>query len=124
MEQAICLYQHLTDLCAKGGFNLNKWVSNHRSVLAVIPEVWRDKDVKTLDCDREQLPMERALGSQWNVQQDVFTFSMEVRPHVVARHGILSVVSSMYDPLRVYGTCDPASKTNPARPVQSQAGMG
>ena len=98
-EQATSLYQHLTDLCAKGGFRLNKWVSNHRSVLAAIPEDQRAKGVKTLDLDRDQLPMERALGAQWNVEQDIFTFSMEVKPHSVTRRGILSIVSSMYDPL-------------------------
>lgn len=35
VAQATCLHQHLTDLCAKGG--LNKWVSNHYSILAIIP---------------------------------------------------------------------------------------
>lgn len=68
-------------------------------MLAVIPEEQRAKDVQTLDLDRDQLPMERALGAQWNVQQDAFTFSMEIRPHAVTRRGILSVVGSMYDPL-------------------------
>lgn len=93
------LYQQLTDLCGRGGFKLNKWVSNHRSVLAVIPEERRAKEVKTLNLDRDQLPIEKALGAQWNEQQDTFTFSMEVRPHTVTRRGILSVVGSMYDPL-------------------------
>lgn len=96
--QAIALYQHLTELCAKGGFPLNKWISNHRSVLAAIPEDQRAKGVKTLDLDRDQLPMERALGAQWNVEQDAFTFSIEVKPHSVTRR-ILSIVSSVYDPL-------------------------
>ncbi len=98
MEQATSLYQHLTDLCSKGGFKLNKWVSNH-SVLAVIPEEQRAKGAKTLDLDRDQLPMERALGAQWNVEQGAFTFSMEVKPHSVTRCGILFIVGSIYDPL-------------------------
>ena len=97
VEQAIYLYENLTHLCAKGGFRLNKWVSNHRSVLAAIPEDQRAKGVKTLDLDKDQLPMERALGAQWNVEQDTFTFSIE--PHSVSRRGILSIVSSIYDPL-------------------------
>ena len=99
VEQAIYLYENLTHLCAKGGFRLNKWVSNHRSVLAAIPEDQRAKGVKTLDLDKDQLPMERALGAQWNVEQDTFTFSIEVKPHSVSRRGILSIVSSIYDPL-------------------------
>ncbi|KAK0142765.1 hypothetical protein N1851_019297 [Merluccius polli] len=99
VEQATYLYENLTNLCAKGGFRLNKWVSNHRSVLATIPEDQRAKGVKTLDLDKDQLPMGRALGAQWNVEQDTFTFSIEVKPHSVTRRGILSIVSSIYDPL-------------------------
>lgn len=98
MEQVTSLYQNLKDLCAKGGFRLNRWVSNHPSVLAAIPEDLRAKGMKTLDLDTDQLPMKWVLGAQWNVEQDTFTFSMEVKPHSVTRRGILSIVSSMYDP--------------------------
>lgn len=74
-------------------------MSNHRSVLAVIPEEQRAKDVKTLDLDRDRLPMKRALGAQWNMQEDTFAFSVEVKPHAVTQRGILSIAESMYDPL-------------------------
>ncbi len=43
--------------------------------------------------------MERALGVQWNVESDTFNFSTEIKPHSVTRRGILSIVSSLYDPL-------------------------
>ena len=99
VAQARYLYENLTHLCANGGFWLNKWLSNHRSVLAAIPEDQRAKGVKTLDRDKEQLPMERAIGAQWNVEQDTFPFSIEVKLHSVTRRGILSIVSSIYDPL-------------------------
>lgn len=33
-QEAICLYEDLRKVCAKGGFNLTKWISNSRSVLA------------------------------------------------------------------------------------------
>ena len=46
VEQATYLYENLTHLCAKGGFRLNKWVSNHRSVLAAIPEIRELKELK------------------------------------------------------------------------------
>ena len=59
-REAICLYEDLRKICAKGGFNLTKWMSNSRSVLAAIPEEERAKEVKDLDLDL--LPVERALG--------------------------------------------------------------
>ena len=35
-ESAIMLMQQMTELCAKGGFNLTKFMSNNREVLAAI----------------------------------------------------------------------------------------
>lgn len=98
-EQALDLYQQLTELCAKGGFHLNKWISNDRTVLSAIPEKDRAKEVRTLDLGKEQLPLERALGTQWDVEEDCFTFSITIKPHQTTRRGILSIVCSIYDPL-------------------------
>ncbi|XP_030227414.1 uncharacterized protein LOC115554725 isoform X3 [Gadus morhua] len=53
----------------------------------------------TLDLSRDQLPMERALGVQWDVEQDSFTFSILNKHKPLTRRGILSSVSSIYDPL-------------------------
>ncbi len=47
--QALTLVQDLTALCAKGGFRLNKWVSNSRVVIVSIPEEKRAKEIKDLD---------------------------------------------------------------------------
>ena len=99
VEQAICLYRDLKELCARGGFGLTKWTSNSRSVLASIPVEERAKELKQLDLDREHLPVERALGAQWNIEQDTFTFNMSLKSQPTTRRGILSMVSSIYDPL-------------------------
>ncbi len=71
-REAICLYEDLRKICAKGGFNLTKWISNSRCVLAAIPEEERAKEVKDLDLDQDILPVERALGVRWCVQSDTF----------------------------------------------------
>lgn len=95
----MALYQQLTEVCAKGGFRLNKWISNNRTLLSAIHEENRAKGVNQLDFNRDQLPMKRALGVQWNVESDTFNFSTEIKPHSVTRRGILPIVSSLYDPL-------------------------
>lgn len=99
VEQAISLYQQLTEVCAKGGFRLNKWMCSERSVLSQIPEENRATGVKLLDLSRDQLPTERALGVQWDVEQDIFTFSIVNKHKPLTRRGILPIVSSIYDPL-------------------------
>ncbi|KAL2077938.1 hypothetical protein ACEWY4_025623 [Coilia grayii] len=98
-EEAISLYKDLGAICAKGGFYLTKWVSNSRSVLAIIPEQERAKEVKNLDLDSDVLPVERALGVRWCVQSDVFKFCISIPERPLTRRGILSTVSSFYDPL-------------------------
>ena len=49
--------------------------------------------------DLENLPVECALGIQWNVQSDTFCFKIVVKDRPPTRRGILSVISSIYDPL-------------------------
>lgn len=98
-EEAIQMVTDLTALCCKGGFNLSKWISNSRTVLASIPEESRTTDTKGLDLDNDHLPVERALGLQWCVETDEFIFHTALRKRPSTRRGILSVVSSLYDPL-------------------------
>ena len=94
--------QRVKDLsfqCKRGGFVLEKWVSNSRSVLQSTAEYQRAKDLKELDLDRDKLPIERALGLLWCVESDSFKFKMEVKQHSLTRRGMLSTTSSVYDPL-------------------------
>jgi len=54
--------------------------------------------VKNLDFN---LPIiERVLGVQWNVASDTFSFSITIKDRLATRRGLLSVISSVYDPLR------------------------
>ncbi|GAA6102810.1 uncharacterized protein LOC121911178 [Tachysurus ichikawai] len=95
-NHAIKLCKELSLLCVTGGFKLTKWISNNKAVLASIPESERAKDVQNLNLD---LPIEKALGVQWCIKEDAFTFQVIIKKCPTSRCGILSVVSSMYDPL-------------------------
>lgn len=55
--------------------------------------------VKQLNLDSEKPPLERALGIQWNILKDVLTFRVAVKNQAPTRQTILSIVSSIYDPL-------------------------
>jgi len=94
---AIQLAQELRDLLAKGGFRLTKWMSNSPAVLSSIPEQERAPSIKNLDFDTNYI--ERALGIQWNVSSDNFGFAIAIKERPPTRRGILSIVSSIYDPL-------------------------
>ena len=84
-------------LLAKGGFHLTKWISNSREVLEEIPPGERAPSMANLDL--EDLPIDRALGTQWDVEADTLSFRVKEKPVPDTRRGILSLVSSLYDPL-------------------------
>ena len=102
-ETAIKLSTQLRELLMKGGFRLTKWLSNDRDVLVEIPEHERASSVVNLDI--EDLPTACTLGLKWNVEADKviwdvstkFQHLVETKP--VTRRGILSIVSSLSDPL-------------------------
>ncbi len=45
------------------------------------------------------LPVERALGVQWCIESDSLQFKIAIQDRPLTRRGILSMVSSVYDPL-------------------------
>lgn len=100
-EEAMKVIQDLQNLCKKGDFILDKWVSNSRAVLQTIPENQRAKDLKELNLNRDDLPVERALGLLWCVESDTFKFKMEIKQQSPTRRGMLSMTSSVYDPLGI-----------------------
>lgn len=98
-ETAVMVVNDLSKLLEKGGFRLTKWASNSHSVLATIPEDERAKEVKGLDLDCEALPGERVLGVNWNMEEDMFVFKVKIPDKPITRRGLLSAVSSVYDPM-------------------------
>jgi len=99
VSQAISLMHGARKLCANGGFNLHKFLSNKCEVIEAIPKEQRAKEVKDFDTTKDLLPVERALGVQWCVQSDHLQFRVELVDRPLTRCGILSTVSSIYDPL-------------------------
>lgn len=97
--QASAVIESTKSLLAKGGFNLHKFISNSKEVIKAIPKEQRASGVKELDLSRDVLPIERALGEQWCVQSDALQFRVVLKDKPLTRRGILSSISSIYDPL-------------------------
>ena len=95
-EIAIKVAKDLISLLSRGGFRLTKFTSNSRAVLDSIPS--KERANPTLDLDLDDLPVERALGVQWNVEQDTFGFKATKCSKPNTMRGVLSYVSSFYDP--------------------------
>ena len=102
VQYAIEPTSQLREMLDRGGFRLTKWISNSKDVLLAIPECERAASVKSLDLDGLT---ERALGIHWNVEEDAFNFKIAIRAKPTTRRGILSIVSSVYDPLGFVSPC-------------------
>ena len=96
-DEAVILARKLRELLARGGFKLTKWLSNSKKVIESLPKSKRASIVKYLDF--KSWSVERALGVQWNISSDKFGFKIVIKDRPATRRGILSIVSSVYDPL-------------------------
>ena len=97
-SQAIAVVEQLTSHLRQGGFRLTKWLTNDETVLEAIPQSERSKTLEghDLDCSSNN----RVLGVKWNFIDDVFFFSVKLPKSLpLTRRGLLSMLSSIFDPL-------------------------
>ncbi|XP_066911620.1 uncharacterized protein [Clytia hemisphaerica] len=98
-NRAVKLIKDAQSLCIEGGFNLTQLGSNSRDVIDSLPEGKRMKGIKDFDSSTASLPVERVLGVSWCIENDVFNFRIVLKDKPLTRRGILSTISSIYDPL-------------------------
>ncbi|CAB4002955.1 Hypothetical predicted protein [Paramuricea clavata] len=84
----------LMDLLLKGGFRLTKWCSSNKKVRASIPEA--ERAGPSLNLDLDQLPVKRALGLHWTVEDDTFKFSIVKLDNPETKRGVLATIASLY----------------------------
>ncbi len=96
-KEGVLVSRKLPELLDLGGFHLHKWVSNTPRAMMSIPEEERSSSIRELNFD--QPTIERALGVHWDIIKDEFVFKVTVKEKLPTRRGLLSIVSSIYDPL-------------------------
>lgn len=99
VEEAIHTIDSSQAMCRKGGVRLHKFSSNSREVLShVLPED-RASGLENIEICNDGLHVERTLGVQWCIESDSFQFRIVLSDKPLTRRGVLSTVSSVYDPL-------------------------
>ena len=96
-DSAISLLSGVQASCGEGGFNLTKVVSNSLKVINSTSVDKRAASLKEFELCKK-LPVERALGVMWFVENDTFGFRISIHDQPLTRRGILSSISSIYDP--------------------------
>lgn len=94
-EDAIQLAREARELCATGDLRLNKFEQERGPREYTSSE--RATSVKDMDLAFDDLPLERALGIQWDVESDHFRFNVSLKEQPATRCGILSTVASVFD---------------------------
>ena len=103
IKDATSIIHNVITMFAAGGFNLTKFTSNRKEILLSIPEEKRRKGVKDQDLSSGEIPQERALGIIWKIEEDTLGFQLQLLKKPLTRRGLLSVLSSVYDPLGIAG---------------------
>lgn len=76
-QEGIELYRQLSALWEKAGMHARKWVSNSKSVMAVIPEEDRATEV---NISGNKDAVTTTLGLQWNSTEDEFVVPVTAAP--------------------------------------------
>ncbi|PIK44961.1 hypothetical protein BSL78_18184 [Apostichopus japonicus] len=98
-DEAAHLINRSKLLCQRVGLKLHKFTSNSTKVMGTLPPEEHSKGVKDLNVMYNSSNIERALGVYWCVESDTFQFRISLQDKPLTRRGILSIVSSVYDPL-------------------------
>ncbi|XP_074653617.1 uncharacterized protein LOC141907774 [Tubulanus polymorphus] len=97
--KAIQRAKDVTMLVKRGGFRLTKWTSNSREVLQALPP--SEVSCQSIDLMADQLPAERTLGVIWDPESDTIGFKVREAMTPATKRGVLSKVSSVFDPFGI-----------------------
>lgn len=98
-EEAVEILKKTQNMLAQSNLKLHKIASNDPKVVEAFPVAERAKDLKDLDLELDDIPLQRSLGVLWNLENDCFTFQVATKPKPYTRRGVLATVNSLYDPL-------------------------
>ncbi|CAK1597853.1 unnamed protein product [Parnassius mnemosyne] len=98
VDEGYKIHTEIKNILAKGGFQLQKWISNSEELLSKIRVSKRDKaeEVK-IKIDN----ITKILGLTWDPCADVFQYSVELPlpTEPVSKRKIISDISRLFDPL-------------------------
>ncbi|XP_040197421.1 uncharacterized protein LOC120930263 [Rana temporaria] len=98
-ETAISLLKRTQEMFSLSNLRLHKIASNSQKLMEAFPSQDHCEDLKDLDLGFDSPPMQRSLGLLWDIKADTFTFQVNREEKPFTRRGVLSAISSLYDPL-------------------------
>ena len=99
VDELIELSKRVISTLLSHEFRLTNWISNACEILNSLPKT--EISPKLVSLDFHTPSVERALGMIWNINQDKLTFKPVTKDYPNTKRGILSLVSSVFDPFGV-----------------------
>lgn len=99
VKEAKELIVEAQELSKRAGLRVHKFNSNQKEVISSIAPTERAVTTDALGFNPNTTPEGRILGIWWSVANDTFGFNISAKEHPPTRRGLLSVVTSLYDPL-------------------------
>ncbi|XP_036007876.1 uncharacterized protein LOC118567277 [Fundulus heteroclitus] len=87
VQAAISLLKRTQDVLSKSNLRLHKIAANNNEVMDAFPSSDHASDLKDLDLDADELPLQRSLGLDWNLKTDCFLFNVSSAAKPYTRQG-------------------------------------
>ena len=96
---AIKVCVDVINILQKGGFRLTKFISNNRSLLQALPTSNISPKLTEINLSVNGIPIERVFETLWTPETDKFHIKYTLISVLTTKRGILSLISSIFDPL-------------------------
>ena len=96
---AIKVCVDVINILQKGGFRLTKFILNNRLILQASPTNSVSPKLTEINLSVNDIPIEQALGILQNPEADTFHIKYTLKSFIATKRGILSLISSSFDPL-------------------------
>ena len=103
---------------------MTKFVSNDREILKSLPQDDLSANCQSVNLNLDKIPLERALGILWNPDNDTIKVKAAMKPFQLSKRGLLSFISSVFDPLGLLTPLMLGAKTNLTAAVENFFRLG
>ena len=86
---------------SSGGFKLTKFISNSPKILEELLTYGFSQKHSIVDLDLQNTPIQRTLGVLWDMENDLLKVKAIQKEIPMTKRGLLSLVSSIFDPLGI-----------------------
>lgn len=104
MKEGKRIYEDMKGLLNRGGFPLQKWITNNKELAEIVMVHHGNKEEKV---DIRMNKVVKDLGISWNKESDAFLYSVQlpIQNSPITKRKVVSNISRLFDPLGWVAPC-------------------